>query len=163
MVDDKMNQGFQGHRVSRILTSLLSMDMYKRHKLLHIKLCIMRLCVDSKILSQQVKNELTSHRHSWIWVSYFGWMTAGGMRCLQKKHISISLILVVFHGQKLAPNCEKIPSWTECFSDFFSFFEILHVFSKCSRGPFPLIFDDCTFLTTFLNGFAPFPGFLKFF
>ena len=59
MVDDKMNQGFKGHRVSRILTSLLSMDVYKRHNLLHIKLRF-----DSKILSQQVKNELTSHRHS---------------------------------------------------------------------------------------------------
>ena len=64
MVEDKMNQGFQGHRVSRILTSLVSVDMYKRHKLLHIKLCIMPLCFDSWILSQQVKIELTNHRHS---------------------------------------------------------------------------------------------------
>ena len=47
MVEEKINQGFQSHRVLGILPALLSIEMYKRHKLLHIKICIMRFCIDS--------------------------------------------------------------------------------------------------------------------
>ena len=74
-----------------------------------------------------------------------------------RKNISNSLVLVVFHDQKLAAKLQDEAS----FFLFLFLFEILHVLRKCLLGPFPLIIDDCNAFNKIFDCFTPFLGCLK--
>ena len=75
-----------------------------------------------------------------------------------RKNISNSLVLVVFHDQKLAIKLQIEASSVFCFC---SFSEILHVLRKCLLGPFALIIDDCDAFNKIFECFTPFLGYLK--
>ena len=81
-----------------------------------------------------------------------------GCRWYEVYSISNSLVLVVFHDQKLAIKLQIEASSVFCFC---SFSEILHVLRKCLLGPFALIIDDCDAFNKIFECFTPFLGYLK--
>ena len=92
-------------------------------------------------------NEITSQ--SWTLLNLRFSFPMNGCRWneVYRKNTSNSLVLVVFHDQKLAAKLRVKANFR--FLVLFNF-EILHVLRKCLLGPFPLNIDDCNAFNKFL-------------